>query len=174
MNEANGFGSGEPSQYDDHDKHRPLLDLEFKKGLGGRVIGTIFIGVVVVWGLIINKQGWWALGAAVVAIGSLVEPVMQFTIDRVRILKDGVFATYLIVPWNGKPAWRQFPWSSILHLDLSDGNFRVATTKESSSYGHVYTYMGKMDKKEKTKLVNELKSLQQRGDIPSTVRIVVD
>jgi hypothetical protein len=97
---------------------------------------------------------------------------MQFTIDRVRILKDGVFATYLIVPWNGKPAWRQFPWSSILHLDLSDGNFRVATTKESSSYGHVYTYMGKMDKKEKTKLVNELKSLQQRGDIPSTVRIV--
>jgi hypothetical protein len=107
-----------------------------------------------------------------VAIGSLVDPVLKFSDDRVRIFKDGVLASQHQFPWNGKQAWKQLPWSAILHLDLSDRYFRIATTNESSSRGHVFSYMGKMDRKEKAKLINELKSLLQRGDIPSTVRIV--
>lgn len=171
MNEAYDV-RGETSEYDSREKHRPLLDLEFKKALGRRILHTIIFGAVVVWGLTSAGHGWWAAAAVVVAIVSLIYPIMDFTYDRVRIFKDGILTSYLHFPWNGKPSWNQFPWDAILHLDLSDGYFRIATTSESSSHGHVFCYMGKIDRKEKGKLINELKSLQQRGDIPSTLRIV--
>lgn len=171
MNEAYDITGG-TSEYDSREKHRPLLDLEFKKALGRRILHTLFYGAVVAGMLIALGHGWWAPAAVAVAIGSLVDPVMRFSEDRVRIFKDGILTSYLGFPWKGKPSWNQFPWDAILHLDLSDGYFQIATTTESDSHGHVFCYMGKIDRKEKAKLINELKSLQQRGDIPVTVRIV--
>ncbi|MFL6634197.1 MAG: hypothetical protein ACJ8HJ_17980 [Massilia sp.] len=172
MNDANDVLGRQMPEYAYYEKHKPLLDLDFKKSVGGRVVLTMIIGSLIVLRLVGNGHGWWAIGVAVFLIGSIVEPVVSLTIDRVRIFRDGILATYVQFPWNGKPAWRQFPWSVVLHLDLSDAQFQIATTRESSSYGHVYSYMRKMNRKEKAKLINEFKSLQQRGDIPSTVRIV--
>jgi hypothetical protein len=172
VNEADDFFGDTRSPYDSHQEYTPLVDLHFKKIWSVRALLTIVLGAQIVLALISTSHYWWAAAAAVVAIGTFVFFILDYTVDRVRIFKDGILASHHGVPWRGKWGWKQFPWDIILHLDFSDKYFRIATVKDSRSHGHIFSYMGKMDKKEKNKLINDLKSHQQRGDIPSTIRFI--
>lgn len=172
MIEADDVTGDTVSEYDSHENHTPLISLEFKKGLDLNVIFTMIFGFMIVLSLASTHHYWWAALAAVITIGSLFVQLLSYTPDRVRIFREGILVSHHQMPWTGKWAWKQYPWNVILHLDLSEKYFRLATIKESRSYGHTYTYMGKMDKTEKKKLINELKSLQQRGDIPPSIRFV--
>lgn len=172
MIEADDIIGNTKSEYESYEKYTPLIDLQFKKGLTLNTILTLIIGAGIVLSLVSTQHYWWSALAVAITIGSCFVQLLDYTPDRVRIFKDGILASRHQIPWNGTWAWKQYPWSAILHIDLSERYFRIATIKESRSYGHVYTYMGKMEKKDKIKLINELKSHQQRGDIPSTVRFI--
>lgn len=163
--------SGDLSEYDSYENHKPLIDREFESKLAEPILSRIALGVIVALVLIANDHEWWAAAAGVLAIVASFGTVMERRANRVRVFKEGVLADEFKTPGTQR-SWKQLPWSAILHLDLSKGSFKIATTKNSSFYNSIYTYLDKMERAEKTKLINELKSLQQRGDIPSTVRIV--
>ncbi|MFK3971224.1 hypothetical protein ACI2KS_10905 [Pseudomonas sp. NPDC087358] len=171
MDEMSSTYDGEPSEYASYDNHRPLMQMDYEAKVVKHAFWILVFAGCFVWTLVQAGHWGWGIGVGIFAIAACFGTVMNYRAESVLIFKDGMLVSY-VEGFDTKRSWRQLPWGSVLHLDFSDRSFRIATAKDSATHGRVYSYLGKLDRKDKTERVNELKSLQHRGDIPPTLRIV--
>lgn len=175
MIESRSALSSEPSEASERDSdemHRPLLDLQVESKIMGRVLSGIIAGALIAWALIATNHGWWAAAIPVFIVAGGAGLVSELKADRIRIFKDGILASRINTYGDKNPFWIKLPWSVILHLDLTDRSLQIASTLDFSTHGRVFSYLEEISREEKAKLINDLKSLQQRGDIPCMVRII--
>jgi hypothetical protein len=114
------------------------------------------------------------LGAlAVVAIAAVIMLVLWYksASKEVWVYKEGVLAQRQSSIWKlNEMDWYQLPWDNIVHIDLTGKEFSVLYVGSKLTRGpHHFKTMSKAERK---RVIDELRSFQQRGDIPATVRIL--
>lgn len=115
---------------------------------------------------------WWAaLLLTLAAAAAYLFRSFKAYRTHVRIYRGGLLTVDHTHPFTKERIFRQLPWSSLLHVDLRGGRFAYHYVGPAESRKGDYL-VKELPESECRRVADLLKSHQQRGDIPSTVRII--